>query len=201
MSYKVRSLTTSDRVIPFGVIQRLTERTKLVSGSDQLWGKIEIYGAGDNLLSTLERDTIEPGNGGESTIKELRNLIHDSYPVNTREWLNKYFDSVRTIYTFNLIPDWMTKDEWPVLGGFQNFLKDSLGGIIQAEHEGYYNEDGDYILWQMYEGASGIIRAASLNEKGEWVSYSLKINSEKAVNLFKHGISPKRGFFSRFFGI
>ena len=40
-----------------------------------------------------------------------------------------------------------------------------------------------------------------LNEKGEWVSYSLRLDDEKDVNLFKQGIAPKKGFFSRIFGL
>ena len=97
----------------------------------------------------------------------------------------------------------MNKNSWLILGGIQNFLKDSLGGIIQADNEGYYNEAGLYILWQMYEGATGNATAASLDEKGEWVpySYSLKLDDKKSVDLFKQGIAPKRGFFSRVFGI
>ena len=40
-----------------------------------------------------------------------------------------------------------------------------------------------------------------LNEKGEWVSYSLRLDDEKDVNLFKQGIAPKKGFFSRILGL
>jgi hypothetical protein len=145
----------------------------------------------------LERNSLTPGSGAEVTLKELDKGIQNSYPNNAREWLKKYFTSVKAIYTFDLFPNRMTKDAWRILGRVQNFLRDSLNGIIQADKEGYYNVEGDYILWQMYKGASGIVPAASLDEKGQWVSYPLRLNSEKAVNLFKQGIAPKKGFFSR----
>ncbi len=200
MSYKVRLLTTSEEVIPFSHIQPLAEQ-KLISGTDQLWERIEIYSSGDNLLSTLERDIIEPGNVGEATLKELIRKIRDKYPVNARQWLKNYFVTVKVIYTFNIFPDRMTKKTWPILGGVQNFLKQSLKGIIQADNEGFYNEDGDYILWQMYDDATGSIQAANLNEKGEWVPFSLKLDDKKAVDLFKQGVIPKKGFLSRILGI
>jgi len=203
MSYKVRLLTPSEKVILFSTLEKMSEKMKLVSGTNASWDKIEIYDSHDVLLSTLQYDVVNPGSNGETTLTQLRSTISDKYPVNARQWLKQYFTTVHAIYTFNIFPDRMTQKAWPVLGGIQNFLKDSLNGIIQADNEGFYNEAGLYILYQMYEGATGNVTAASLNAKGEWVpySYSLRLDDEKAVDLFKQGIAPKRGFFSRVFGI
>jgi hypothetical protein len=203
MSYKTRLLTASQKVIPFSTLKKVSDRIKLVSGVDSLWENIEIYDAHDILLATMEYDIVSPGTTGETALKELDKAIQNKYPVNARQWLKNYFTTVKTIYTFNIFPDRMNKNSWLILGGIQNFLKDSLGGIIQADNEGYYNEAGLYILWQMYEGATGNATAASLDDRGEWVpySYSLRLDDKKAVDLFKQGIAPKRGFFSRVFGI
>ena len=114
-------------------------------------------------------------------------------------WLQNYFYTVHVIYTFNIFPERMDKDDWVLLGGVQNILKDSLRGITQVDKERFYNESGDYILYQMYENAIGSVPAAVLNDKGEWISYSLRLNDEKAVDMFKNGIVPKQGFFSRIF--
>ena len=203
MSYKTRLLTPSEKVIPFSTMKKVSDRIKLVSGVDPLWEKIEIYDAHDILLATLEYDTVNAESNGETTLKELDKSIQNKYPVNARQWLKNYFTTVKAIYTFNIYPDRMNKNNWLILGGTQNFLKDSLNGIIQADNEGYYNEAGLYILWQMYEGATGNATATSLDEKGQWVpySYSLRLDNKKAVDLFKQGIAPKRGFFNRMFGI
>ena len=203
MSNKTRLLTPSEKIIPFSAIKKVSERIKLVSGTDESWEKIEIYDAHDILLATLEYAAVNPESSGAAILRELDRTIQNRYPVNARQWLKNYFTAVKAVYTFNLFPDSMNKNSWLILGGIQNFLKDSLGGIIQADNEGYYNEAGLYILWQMYEGATGNVTAASLDDKGEWVpySYSLKLDDKKSVDLFKQGIAPKRGFFSRVFGI
>ena len=203
MSYKTRLLTPSEKVIPFSTMKKVSDRIKLVSGVDPLWEKIEIYDAHDILLAILEYDIVNAESNGETTLKELDKSIQNKYPVNARQWLKNYFTTVKAIYTFNIYPDRMNKNNWLILGGIQNFLKDSLNGIIQADNEGYYNEAGLYILWQMYEGATGNATATSLDEKGQWVpySYSLRLDNKKAVDLFKQGIAPKRGFFNRMFGI
>jgi hypothetical protein len=184
-------------------MKKVSDRIKLVAGTEDLWEKIEIYDGHDILLATLEYAAVNPESSGAAILRELERTIQNKLPGNARQWLKSYFTTVKAIYTFNLFPDSLNKNSWLILGGIQNFLKDSLGGIIQADNEGYYNEAGLYILWQMYEGATGNATAASLDEKGEWVpySYSLKLDDKKSVDLFKQGIAPKRGFFSRVFGI
>jgi hypothetical protein len=93
----------------------------------------------------------------------------------------------------------MNKDDWILLGGVQNILKISLRGITQVDKEGFYNESGDYILYQMYENAIGSIPAAVLNDKGELITYSLKLDDVNAIEMFRNGIVPKQGFFKRLF--
>lgn len=202
MSYKVRLLTPSQKFIPFSNIEKVSNRIKLVSGTDASWEKIEIYDSHDILLSTLQHDLVIPGSNGETTLNELDKTIRDKYPVTARQWLKNYFTAVNTIYTFDIFTYYMNENGWPTLGGIQNFLKDSLAGIIQADNEGFYNEAGLYIMYQMYEGATGNVTASSLNDKGEWsYSYSLRLDDKKSIDLFKQGITPKKGFFSRIFGL
>jgi len=199
MAYKVRLLTPSQKVIPFSVMKSLSAHIKLAAGTEQLWERIEILSANNTVVTTLDKDIVNPDSVGESILMELRTLIADKYPVKARQYLDNYFYTVRVIYTFNIFPDRMDKDAWLLLGGVQNFLKDSIGGIIQADKEGFYNEMGDYILYQMYENAFGGVPVAVLNEKGQWISYSLRLGDEKGVDLFKRGIAPKQGFFSELF--
>ncbi len=200
MGYYVRVLATSEKVIPFSEIVKQGNSIKLISGTDAAWIRIEIYEPEDNLISILDRELITPGSSGEDTIAKLIESINKSYPVSAREWIRKYFLKIKAIYSFQLINNNITARGWPTLGRIQNLLKDLLGGIIQADNEGFYNEDGDYILWQMYEGATGTIPAATLDDDGDWISYQLRLNDEKSIDQFKQGIAPQKGFLSRLLG-
>ena len=200
MSYNVRLLTTSTKVIPFAKLMLDVESVRLVSGMDTSWERIEIFNSEGNLISILERISVSPGSPAETKLAELKWSAERSYPVNAREWIIQFLSKTKTIYNFQLLTDNITKDSWPVLGRAQNLLKDALTCIIQADNEGYYNENGDYILWQMYQDAAGKIPAAVLNENGEWIKFELRLNDEKAVEQFKQGTIPPRGFLGRLLG-
>jgi hypothetical protein len=197
MAYYVRLLVKLDKVIPFSEIKNQGKYITLVSGTDALWNKIEIREPENNLICILERQYLPPGQITETEIPKLKELIRRSDPANAREWINQYFSDIKTVYTFQLLAENITKQGWRVLGRIQSLLHDWLIGIIQADAEGFYNENGDFILWQMYEGAVGTIQAATLDEKGNWVTYQLKLNDPKAAALFKEGLPPRRGFLGR----
>jgi len=182
-------------------MKSLSDRIKLAAGREQLWERIEIRSAGDTIITTIDHDIVSPESIGETILTELRGVISNKYPVKARQYLDKYFYTVRVIYTFNIFTDRMDKDAWILLGEVQTLLKASLGGFTQSDNEGFYNEMGDYILYQMYENAFGSVPAAVLNDKGQWISYSLRLGDEKAVDLFKNGVVPKQGFFTRMFGL
>jgi hypothetical protein len=199
MSYKIRLLTPSQTIIPFSVMKSLSTHIKLAAGTEQFWERVEILSSSGTVFSTLDRDIVNPDSIGETTLTELRTLISDKYPLKSRQYLNNYFYTVHVIYTFNTFTDRMDQDAWALLGEVQTFMKASLRGITQIDNEGFYNEMGDYILYQMHENAIGSVPAAVLDDRGEWISYSLRLGDVNAVDLFKNGIVPKRGFFSKLF--
>lgn len=200
MSYYVRLLTPAEKTTPFSEILKLGNSYKLVSGTDTFWDKIEIYQPEGSLIAILERHPMSDGGPFENEMVKLKSTIENSYPANAREWLRKYLSMVKTIYSFQLLADNIKKGGWPVLGKIQNLLKDNLTGIIQADNEGFYNENGDYILWQMYAGARGTIPAATMDENGVWVPFHLKLEDSQAIEQFKQGIPTKKGFLSKLLG-
>ena len=200
MAYYVRLLTPSEKTVSFNEIAHQGQYIKLVSGMADDWEQIEIYQPHDKLIAVIERHSLSKSDSAAGELGEIKDSIGISYPVSARDWLRKYLSTVKTIYSFRLFGDSITKQCWPILGRIQNLLKDNLGGIIQADKEGFYNENGDYILWQMYAGAAGTIPAAALDESGEWVPFQLRLDDDRAVEEFKQGIVPQRGFLSRLFG-
>lgn len=190
----MRLLTRSEEIVPFSEIQKQVFEARLMAGTEAAWEKIELRQADGKILAVLERLPVS-GSQGESELGRIQDEIRSARPPSAREWIRKYLSASRTIYRFQLYTENLTvKEDWQALGRVQNLIKDRLGGIIQADNEGFYNENGDYILWQMYSGAGGTVPAATLDERGEWVSFTLKLGNAGAVERFKEGILPRRGF-------
>jgi hypothetical protein len=200
MGYCVRFLTASEKVLPFQDVREQVATAKLVSGQDSAWDKIEISLPDGTLISVLERYPLSSEGQAQNEMALVKESLPGSYPLNAREWLKNYLFSTRVIYNFRLQAENITSRDWPLLGRIQNLLKDTLGGIIQADNEGFYNEEGNYILWQMYEGATGTIPAATLDEKGEWIPYQLRLGDARAIDRFKQGLLPEKGFLDRLLG-
>jgi hypothetical protein len=200
MSYYVRLLTPSLKVVPFTDLMLDVESVKLASGMADAWERIEIRNPEGSIISILERIVVTPGTRAEAVLAELKASAEHAYPASARAWVKSYLSRVKTVYSFELLTDNINQNSWPFLGRVQNLLKDALSGIIQADNEGFFNENGDYILWQMFEGATGTVPAAVLNENGEWTRFELRLKDERAVEQFKQGIVPARGFLDRLFG-
>ncbi|HEX7475445.1 MAG TPA: hypothetical protein VF318_05710 [Dehalococcoidales bacterium] len=198
MAYYVRLLTPTEKPVPFNDISLEIGSVKLISGTDSNWEKIEISDPAGSPIAVLERKTVSSDAGG-AEMAALKEQVSRSNPENARRWILKYLSTVKTIYSFQLFADNIERTDWPVLGRVQNLLKDALTGIIQADNEGFYNESGDYILWQMYAGAGGSVPAATLDEKGEWIPFQLNLADYRAVERFKRGEMPRRGLFDVFF--
>lgn len=195
MSYYVRLLSPATRPFPFSELKNEVATIRLLKGEEEDWDEIEISGPSEIPVALLERIKVEYGGAGVDLIGILKNRLTGCLPANAREWIYSYLSSVRTVYAFRLLTDNLTTSlEWQTLGLIQNQLKDKLGGIIQSDNEGYFNENGDYILWQMYAGAAGSIPAAVMVEGGEWIPFSLNLNDERAVERFKRGERPPKGF-------
>jgi hypothetical protein len=194
MTYRVRVPVQTNKVLPFNDLLLHAGPARLVSGSGEDWNHLEILNSNEEVLASLKRVQEEEK---DDEIERLRDGLRNALPLSAREWVKNYLSEVKTIFIFELNVDNISGKDWEVLGRFQNMLKDALQGIVQADHEGYYNEKGDYILWQMYEGAGGTIPAAVLDQKGSWIPFNLKLNKAEAVQRFKEGIVPQKSFLSR----
>ncbi len=199
MAYYVRLLTPTEKTLTFTAIRHEIETIILTAGTDENWEKIDIRGPAREPIADLVRQATD-GTAGAAELAELKNQVAHLYPENARQWVQKYLERIKTVYSFQLFADNIDRTDWPVLGRIQNCLKDGLGGIIQADSEGYYNENGDYILWQMYTGARGTIPAATLDENGNWLTFQLNLNDATAVERFQQGERPRKGFLDTLFG-
>lgn len=69
-------------------------------------------------------------------------------------------------------------------------LWNRLGGIFQADYEGFSNEEGYGILWQFSDRASGTWWMALLAEDGSWLRFQVDLANRGHRAAFLAGEPP-----------
>jgi hypothetical protein len=65
-----------------------------------------------------------------------------------------------------------------------------IGGILQADNEGFSNEDGYHILWQFDDDVAGEWNMAVKTFLGNWTTFSMDLGNPEHRKAFKSGKVP-----------
>jgi hypothetical protein len=126
---------------------------------------------------------------GADEIQEFCDAIVDCDPPAARDWLLDYFSRVRVIYAFQLLTGTEKQSGWEILGSLRNAIWRNVGGIIQADGEGFSNEEGYHILWQFSESVRGNWWMGVL-ENGSWVHFEMDLGNPQHREAFLAGNVP-----------
>ena len=116
--------------------------------------------------------------------------VADCKPDSAAAWLQAYLPKVKVIYAFQLLGGTEVNDGWTPLHSVHAKVWDLAGGLIQADEEGFTNEDGFTILWQFSYSASGSWKCAVLGKNGDWVGFEMELDNAEQREAFRRGELP-----------
>ena len=145
---------------------------------------------GEELMQ-IERNLVIEGELGQEELEEFREDIKDCKPNSAVKWLDKYFDKVKVIYAFQLLNAAMEDQNFEVVGSIKATIWNKLGGLLQADKEGFSNEDGYHILWQFVDNVTGDQNMAVKNIFGKWTNFKMDLGDKKQREEFWLGKVPK----------
>jgi hypothetical protein len=138
----------------------------------------------------IGKNDVIPGQLGADEIAEfLAELVSDR-PVSAARWLTQYLPRVKTIYAFQLLSGTDTNDGWSAVHALQGRIWGRAGGILQADGEGFSNEDGHHILWQFADHVDGPWNMALLDAAGNWKRFEIDLGNRKQRADFLDGRIP-----------
>lgn len=197
MSYFIRVLGVQDPNIHLDEIldALVTEglNANFVLEEDELpeeWSLIELTNEQDELLAVIERNPVEDEDFGKEELDEFRETILDFKPASAAGWLNSYFNKVKVIYAIQLLDVAFEEKNYPIVISAQNTIWQKTGGILQADGEGFSNEEGYHILWQFGDDVEGAWNCAVLNDKGKWENFAMELGDKKQQDAFLAGRVP-----------
>jgi hypothetical protein len=125
------------------------------SGEDEEWETLLLSGDDEVEVAVIERNPVATGSTGQDEIADFLEDIQDCKPESGVEWLTEYLDEVKTVYAFQHLQGSETEEGGNVLHALRSALWERGDAIIQADNEGFTNEEGFHIVWQFSDSVSG----------------------------------------------
>jgi hypothetical protein len=125
------------------------------SGEEEDWESLLLSGADEVEVAVLERNPVEIGSVGQDQIADFTEELQDCKPESGVEWLTDYLAKVKTVYAFLHLQGAETEEGGNVLHALRSHLWERGDAIIQADNEGFTNEEGFHVVWQFSDSVSG----------------------------------------------
>ena len=197
MPYYVRVLAESDAVVPAGKLRARLRRESIdavlavADGSDDNWATLLLqHGDGDDI-AVIERNPVYPGELGADEIAEFIEEVADLQPISAAHWLAHYLPTVKAIYAFQLLSGVDDGDGWKAVQAVKGELWGRLGGIFQADGEGFSNTDGYHIVWQFPDDVAGSWNMAVIEPDGSWTAFEMDLGDPLHREAYMAGLVPE----------
>jgi hypothetical protein len=198
MSYYIRVLGKNNPNIPLIEIEKNLKKEGLianikVSETDkfQNWTSLEILNKKGEAIAILEKNVVENSELGSEEIEEFIEEIEDCEPKSAVDWLNDFLSKTKVIYAFQILKAAFEDDNFEIISNIKVLIWQKTDGIIQADNEGFTNQDGYHILWQFDDGVKGDWAMAVLNSKNEWIKFNMDLGNKKHRAAFFKGEIPE----------
>jgi hypothetical protein len=195
MGYYVRVLSTSADCVPLSALTAKLKDGKLnatLTGDTeavQSWSRLILSHPNGQEIAMIERNLVQSGSLGSEELAEFASEIADCNPLTAVAWLLNYFCKVRCLYAFQVLSGTGYKNGWEILGAVKNRIWSFAPSILQADNEGFSNEDGYHILWQFKDSASGPWWMGVLRDDG-WTHFQIDLGDRTQREAFLDGQIP-----------
>jgi hypothetical protein len=195
MAYYTRALSKQEE---FPTLDELAQsiaaehpyyKLTLETGTEEEWESVLLSSKDGVEVAVVERNPVYDGSVGQDEIADFLEDIHDCKPESGVEWLTDYLAEVKTVYAFQHLQGSETEDGGNALHALRTALWERGDAIIQADLEGFTNEEGYQIVWQFSDTVSGPWNMAILQE-GTWHHFKMDLGDPDHRAAFLRGEVP-----------
>jgi hypothetical protein len=158
-------------------------------GDEDDWETLLLSGDDEVEIALIERNPVSDGSTGQDVIADLVEDTQNSKPETGVAWLHDFLAEVRTVYAFQHLMGADSEEGSAALHALRSFLWERGGAIIQADLEGFTNEEGHHIVWQFSDTVSGPWSMAVLQE-GSWHHFDMDLGDPDHREAFLRGEVP-----------
>ncbi|MGA2536071.1 MAG: hypothetical protein ABSF53_08660 [Terracidiphilus sp.] len=161
MAYHTRVLSKDEEFPSFDELARLVReshpgfRLTIESGEEEVWDALLLASGDEVEVAVVERNPVYDGSTGQDEIADLLEDIQDCQPESGVRWLTEYLSEVKTVYSFQHLQGAEMEEGGNALHALRAAFWERGDAIIQADNEGFTNEEGFHIVWQFSDSVSG----------------------------------------------
>ena len=161
MGYYTRVLSKDAEFPSFAELAAFVRDThpnfKLIieGGEEDDWESLLLCGDDEVEVAVIERNPVFEGSTGQDEIADFLEELEDCKPETGVAWLADYLSEVKTVYAFHHLQGADTEEGSNALHALRSHLWERGDAIIQADNEGFTNEEGFHIVWQFSDSVSG----------------------------------------------
>jgi hypothetical protein len=195
MGYYTRVLSKDEEIPSFEDLAQLIcaehpeYRLTIEEGDEDGWGTLLLSGIDEVEVALIERHPVTDGSTGQDEIADFIEDIQDCRPKGGVQWLENYLTSVKTVYAIQHLQGSETDEGSNALHAVRSALWERGDAIIQADSEGFTNEDGYHIVWQFSDSVSGPWKMGVIQD-GVWRHFSMDLGDPDHRAAFLKGTVP-----------
>lgn len=197
MGYYTRVLTTTHNAVTAAVLSRALKEAgssavvQLDDGADDAtWEQLTLSHPGGPEIAMIERSVVEDGSLGEAEIQEFEDELDETLPKSSAAWLRSFFPRVRCVFSFQHLSGSHTDEGFAALRAVRDAFWQLAPAIIQADGEGFTDEDGYQITWDFSEKVKGDWWMG-LFKDGKPVHFQMNLGNSAHREAFKSGVVPE----------
>jgi hypothetical protein len=130
-------------------------RLTMESGEEEEWESLLLSSVDEVEVAVIERNPVFDGSSGQDEIADFLEELQDCKPESGVAWLTDYLSEVKTVYAIQHLQGADTEEGGNALHALRAALCERGDAIIQADGEGFTNEEGFHIVWQFSDSVSG----------------------------------------------
>jgi len=196
LGHYIRVLGTKDRNVPLKqfndafIAKKIPISISTDGRKSDPWGEIALSHTDGTPICQIERNPVTVGDLGAKEIEEFLDEMDNAKPQTAAMWLREFFGRVHVIYTIQIFSGAGKSFGWDAIDVVRNVIWKHVGGIMQADFEGFSNEDGYHILWQFSDRAKGSWSMAVLDKQHRWQKFQMDLGNPEHRRAFLAGIVP-----------
>lgn len=192
MGYYIRVLGKSTTPTSLHHLQKVAHPAVLTASKIEgdTWEQLTLAHESGKEIAILERNLVVEGQLSAEELQEFIDEVAQYKPESAAKWLQQFLPTVTVIYAFQLLSGTDIEDGWTRLHRLYNAVWKHAGGLLQADGEGFSDEDGFTILWQFGAEVTGPWNMGIMRD-GRWLHFQMDLGNERHREAFRRGELPE----------